>query len=204
VLKIRDSGYTNSDALSTTVAMGEDALAKGTTAMMPGGDWLYSDFQANYPDQLGDIGLMPVNWSNDPSQLNVYIGVSGNGLYIPKSSTQIDAAQAFINFVMSPDVMKAMYDITPGISPVNGLTVSASAFDQELAGYATSGVAGKNYPISQVVVDESLKTTGGKMTTGDWAPVMNDLWSSTNVIKSLDDWYTAYAKVSKTAGAPGF
>lgn len=44
LLAIRDKGYTNEDHLSTTMAMAEQALAEGKTAMVFGGDWLWTDF----------------------------------------------------------------------------------------------------------------------------------------------------------------
>lgn len=200
VLAVKDKGYTNEDYLSTTMAMAEQALAEGKTAMVFGGAWLYSDFNNNYKDKVESIGMTACNWGDDAADLSIVMRRSGNGLYVPVASKHKTEAKEFVNFVMSDKVMQAMYEISPGINEI-GVKTKASDWDIKMKGYVDAGTA----KINDDIINSTLVAfPGSGFDVGDFSATCRSIWEGKDLKKGLDDWYEEYAKVNKAKKVSGF
>lgn|GEM_PF-1315016 len=200
VLALRDKDYTNDDHLSTTIAMAEQALVEGKTAMIFGGDWLYADFDKNYKDKVDSLGMTAVNWGDDAADLGITKGGSGNGLFVPKNAKNKETAIEFIDYVMSDAVMKAMYEIVPGVNDA-GIETKASSWDAEMQGLIDSGTAKATDNIIDAIRNA---VPGSGIDVGDFSGAMRSLWSGKSVDSGLNEWYAEYSKLSKVKKVPGF
>ncbi|MDG0813849.1 extracellular solute-binding protein [Cohnella rhizosphaerae] len=200
VLDFKTKGYMNDDMLSATMAMAEQALAEGKTAFVAGGNWLYTDFQSNYPDQAADISMTGVNWGDDPADFNVMKTGAGASLYIPAQSRQKEAAEDFVNFVLSERVMKAMYEVRPGAN-VLGYETKANPWDTEMQSLLTSGVAHDNEMFVSAIANFKV---GTGFNAGDIGAAAQALFAGKDPVKALADMQSGLAKANKAKGIPGF
>jgi raffinose/stachyose/melibiose transport system substrate-binding protein len=96
------SAFTNQDAPSRGYADGNLAFAQGEAAMYFQGPWALGEIAKTSPD-LG-IGTFPLPMTEDPDDLKVRVNLD-LGLWIPTTSTKVDAAREFLTFLMSPEIM---------------------------------------------------------------------------------------------------
>lgn len=200
VLDLKGKGYTNENDLSTTMAMAEQALAEGKTAMVFGGSWLSSDFDKNYPDQAANIGMTAVNWGDNPADLGVTKGASGFGMFVPKNAKHKAEALEFVNFIMSEKAMKAMYEVVPGVNEL-GIATKANAWDQEMQGMVDSGVAKATDNVFDAI---NNAFPGSGFVMSDFSALSKSIWVGKDLTKSLEDWYSEYAKLNKVKKIKGF
>ncbi|MDI4644056.1 ABC transporter substrate-binding protein [Cohnella hashimotonis] len=198
IADFQKKGYMNADMASATMPMAEQALAEGKTAFVAGGNWLYQDFVLNYPDKAASIGMTPFTWGDDPADLSVFKGGSGNGLYIPAASKQPEAAMDFINFVMSDKVMQAMYEIAPGANDV-GAPTKASPWDTELQALIDNGTAKTGDAFN-----DAANAIEPNFDSGDMGAAGQALFAGKDPVKALEDLYNSVAKKNKAKKIPGF
>lgn len=198
IVDFQKKGYMNADMASATMPMAEQALAEGKAAFVAGGNWLYQDFVQNYPDQAASISMTPFSWGDDPADLSVFKGGSGNGLYIPAASKQPEAAMDFINFVMSDKVMQAMYEIAPGANDV-GAPTKASPWDADMQALIDSGIAKTGDAFN-----DAANAIEPNFDSGDMGAAGQALFAGKDPVKALEDLYSSVAKKNKAKKIPGF
>lgn len=199
-LTLKDKGYTNKDDLSTTMAMAEQSLAEGKTAMVFGGDWLAADFDKNYSDKAADIGMTAVNWGDNAADLAASKGASGNALFIPKNSKHKQEAMDFVNFMMSEEAMQAMYDVLPGVN-VLGYSTKASPWDREMQALVDTGFAQDGGGLTDAMANAF---PGAGFDQGDFSSACRAIWNTGKIEAGLNDWYSEYAKLNKAKKINGF
>lgn len=196
----KDKGYINEDLASATVVMAEEAMINDKAAFAPAGNWLYDDYAKNYADQAEKIGMMPFNMGDDASNLGVLKTNSSNGLYIPSASKQMDAAMEFVDFIMSEDVMKAMYDKVPGANEL-GIDTNGSPWDIEMQGYLDSGDAVQGYMFADAIANVQ---PGSSFDQGDLAMAGQTLLSGKDPIAVLEELQNDSNKKNKASGLKGW
>ncbi len=198
IVEFKNQGFMNDDMASATMPMAEQALAEGKAAFVGGGNWLYQDFVKNYPDKADLISMTPFSWSDDPNDLSVFKGGSGNGLYVPAASKQPEAALDFINFVMSDKVMQAMYEIAPGANDV-GAPTKASSWDTDMQEMIDNGTAktGDAFYNAANAIEPNFDS-------GDMGAAGQVLFAGKDPVKVLEDLYSSVSKKNKAKKIPGF
>jgi len=200
LVDLKTKGYMNADMASATMAMAEQALAEGKVAMVGGGDWLAADFTKNYADKADSISMTGVNWGDDAADFSVYKTGSGSALYIPTDSKQKDAAAEFINFVMSDKVIKAMFEVAPGINDL-GITTKANTFDLDMQALVDSDKAKVRDIFTDAVIHVN---TGSGFDGGDMGLLGQSLFSGQDPAKALTEYYLGSVKKNKVKGIPNF
>lgn len=186
------TSYANEDLASTTYQMAEQRVADGEAAMMPGGDWLYADFEKDYPDAVENLGMMPVTVTDD--NLIVNIGCSSRGLWVMENAKQKEAAIDFVNKMMSEEYTKVYYEKSPGISPIQNYDVNMSSFDAELKEYA------EKYPVEEQFTSQYFET----VQLGTVAKIAQKILLGEDIDKCLDEYYSDYVKANKALRVEGF
>lgn len=198
VLALGQKGYTNTDPLSTTAAMAEKDIVEGKTAFALAGDWLYKDISTGYSkDQATNIGMTGTNWSDDASMFSVVQTESSCGLFVPKTTSNVKAAMDFVNYVMSDDVMKAMYKVAPGVNDL-GIDTEMSSWDDEMNNLLKGGA-----PVADIFCTAPRYAVPA-FDSGDLTDACIAAWSSKNAVSGLQQWYNDYSKTNKAKGLAGF
>lgn len=192
MVSLKDNGYINEDYMSTTMDMSIEDVATGECAMTPAGDWSYSVLVTNFPDAADNVGMQPVPIMDDSIYVN--IGTASKRFWVTKDGKagNSEAAKDFVDFMMSDEVMQAMYEIEPGICPIQGLTVNQNSWNAEMVGYAQS--------IPYARVNGELNG----FSTGDFGSSIQQLFGGKSVHEALEYWYDDCAQVNKAAGTEGF
>ncbi|HEY5785150.1 MAG TPA: extracellular solute-binding protein [Microlunatus sp.] len=98
-----DSGYFNKDFASARFDDGVKAVATGTAAHYPMLTTALSTINANFKDNLNDVGIfaLPAQ-SADDTRLTIWLP---GAAYIPKTTegAQLEAAKKFVAFINSPE-----------------------------------------------------------------------------------------------------
>lgn len=190
--KLVDMGYVNKDYMSTTMDMSIADVATGVSAMTPAGDWSFAAAKSNYPDQLDNIGMIPIPIRDESIYVN--IGTSSKYFWATKKGKagNPEAAKEFINYMMSDKTLQAMYAVEPGICPIQGLNVEQNAWDKEMLSYTSTIPYAKIY------------TQLAGFNTGDFAATVQSLFGGYTVDQALKFWYDDCAKKNKAEGKSGF
>lgn len=192
MLSLKEKGYINEDYMSTTMDMSIEDVVTGECAMTPAGDWSYSVLQTNFPDDTDNIGMIPIPIMDD----SIYVNISKTSKYfwVPKSgkSNEVEAAKAFVDFMLSEETMKAMYEIEPGVSPMVDLDVKMTPWGEEMTQYA------EEIPYAPVVKELST------FNMGDFAGSIQVMFGGKSVEETLEYWYDDCVNVNKAAGTEGW
>jgi raffinose/stachyose/melibiose transport system substrate-binding protein len=97
--EVAKAGYFNEDFASTTYAQALEKLANGEGAQYPILSFALPEIRSTFPDQLNDIGLFPLP-GEDESRNALTVWLPG-GVYIPKSTENLEEAKKFQAFVAS-------------------------------------------------------------------------------------------------------
>ncbi|WP_350001121.1 extracellular solute-binding protein [Pseudarthrobacter sp. WHRI 8279] len=95
------AGLFNEDFASTTYAQALEKLANGEGAQYPILSFALPELKVAYPDQLNDIGLFPLP-GDDPAKNPLTVWLPG-GVYLPKSTENVDEAKKFLAFIASTE-----------------------------------------------------------------------------------------------------
>lgn len=192
MLSLKEKNYINEDHMSTTMDMALEDVATGECAMTPAGDWSYSVVQTNFPDEADNIGMMPIPIMDD----SIYVNISHSSkyLWVPKSgkSNDVETAKDFVDFILSDETMKAMYEVEPGISPMQDLDVKMTPWGEEMLGYT------ETIPYVPVVKELS------NFNCGDGGVPIQSMYSGKSVEETLEAWYENCKNVNKAAGTEGW
>ena len=189
---LRDNGYINEDFMSTTMDMSIEDVATGECAMTPAGAWSYSVLETNFPDAVENVGMIPVPISDDSIYVN--INTSSKFFWVTKNgkSGNSELGKDFVNFMMSDETMQAMYEVEPGICPIQGLEVKQNSWEKEMVGYS------ETIPYAKVIGELS------GFSTGDFATPIQQLFGGKSVHDTLECWYDDCVQQNKAARTEGF
>lgn len=169
--------YTNRDAASRGYADGNLAFAQGKAAMYFQGPWAMGEVvKINPKARLGTFAL-PATDDPDDTKVRVNLDLA---LWIPNASSKRDAALAFLQYLMRPEVMDAYNAKNLAWSPtrnaprvtderIAGLQpyVDAARFYQGASTYFPSGIPLGNY-LQGLVLDHNAEGFLTKV-DDDWA-----------------------------------
>ncbi|MCD9021453.1 ABC transporter substrate-binding protein [Cohnella silvisoli] len=190
-----NKGYVNPQYKSLTGMDGLEAVATGKAGMFFNGTWCYGIIKQSFPGNEDKVGFLPFTLSDD------YIAVTqlfnGQSFQVPKKSKHKEEAKELINFILQPDILKAMYELTPGISPYKGLETKANSWEIEINKYAEQF----NWPRKDAT---DIQYLPGFDTTSALGEQAQSIQYGKDVKKALDDWYQKYADLHKAKRDPGF
>jgi len=109
------AGYLNADFGAASYDDGLRMLATGEGAHYPMLTFAIGAIQQNYPENLQDVGFFAL--PGDDAAANGLTAWMPAGLYIPKSSENIDAAKKFLAFVASPAGCEAQTAAVGALGP---------------------------------------------------------------------------------------
>lgn len=95
------AGLFNEDFASTTYPQALEKLATGEGAQYPILSFALPELQVSFPDQLNDIGLFPLP-GDDPAKNPLTVWLPG-GVYLPKSTENVEEAKKFLAFIASTE-----------------------------------------------------------------------------------------------------
>ena len=94
-----EAGLFNADFAAATYAQGVQMIAEGKGAQYPMLTFALTEIGNLYPDQLDDVGFFAIP-GDDAGDAGLTTWLSA-GLYLPKTTENVDAAQKFLAFVAS-------------------------------------------------------------------------------------------------------
>jgi raffinose/stachyose/melibiose transport system substrate-binding protein len=95
------AGLFNEDFASTTYAQALEKLANGEGAQYPILSFALPELKVSFPDQLNDIGLFPLP-GDDAAKNPLTVWLPG-GVYLPKSTENVEEAKKFLAFIASTE-----------------------------------------------------------------------------------------------------
>ena len=95
------AGLFNEDFASTTYPQALEKLANGEGAQYPILSFALPELKVSFPDQLNDIGLFPLP-GDDAAKNPLTVWLPG-GIYLPKSTKNVEEAKKFLAFVASKE-----------------------------------------------------------------------------------------------------
>lgn len=110
--QIHKAGYQNKDYATARLATGLKYLVTGRGAHYPMLSFVASDLKKDYPKLADNVGLF-AQPGNSAKQNGLTVWMP-NGLFIPKSTTHLNAAKKFVAFSMTPVGLAAM---TAAVAP---------------------------------------------------------------------------------------
>jgi len=93
------AGLFNEDFASATYAQGIEKLVTGEGAQYPILSFALPEIKVGYPDQLNDVGLFPL--PGDDAGKNLLTVWLPGGVYLPKSTKNVEEAKKFLAFIAS-------------------------------------------------------------------------------------------------------
>jgi raffinose/stachyose/melibiose transport system substrate-binding protein len=126
--------YFKSDYASATGMDGLKQVATGEVGMFANGSWCYGILSKDYADKMQDIGIMPISLGDNYEAATRT--TPGSGFAIPIASKHKNEAKEFINFVMTPIVVRAVSEVVPGSYALN-INTNKSSWDKEMEDYIT-------------------------------------------------------------------
>ncbi|SLK02069.1 ABC transporter substrate-binding protein [Arthrobacter sp. P2b] len=95
------AGLFNEDFASATYAQGLEKLVNGEGAHYPILSFALPEIQVSYPDKINDLGIFPLP-SDDASKNPLTVWLPG-GVYLPKSTQNVEEAKKFLAFIASKE-----------------------------------------------------------------------------------------------------
>jgi raffinose/stachyose/melibiose transport system substrate-binding protein len=121
--EIFEAGYLNEDFAAATFEEGVVKLAEGEGAHYPMLTFAIANVQQLAPEHLDDVGFFAIPGDDAASNgLTVWMP---NGLYIPQTTDQLDAAKRLVAFIASPEGCQIEIDTVGASGPylIQGCTL---------------------------------------------------------------------------------
>ncbi len=184
VLGLRE--YFNPDFPSKTYADGNLAMAQGNVAMYLQGPWAFGEIAKTSPDlELGTFSI-PMTESPDDRAVRVNLDLA---MWVPTASTDVEAAEAFVSWMMQPEVCTTYNQENLAFSPLQG---AQGTTDPRTAGLAPYLDAGRIYQGSSTFVPNTIPLENyfqGALLDGD----------GDGMLRTLDDDWNRLAARSALA-----
>lgn len=115
--EVNEAGYLNDDFASATFIQGMEKVATGEGAHYPMLTNAISEVITNTPDLVEDVGVFGI--PGDDAETNGVTIWAPNALYVPRSTegAQLQAATAFLEFVVSPEGCDVQTESAPPTGP---------------------------------------------------------------------------------------
>lgn len=201
VNSLKELGYVNEDYMSATNDMAFEALANGECAFYAQMDNAYGTLEASYPDLVGNIGMCYTPLWTDEANGFVMFDAATNYLSVAASSSNLELAKAFINTVLTEEVLTVYYDINPGSVPYDdlGYELNSNPFNKEMRGYAENMARYGTFNNNSYDGSTPLEAFYGAFNEQ-----IQGLFSGKSVTEALDSWYNAYAADAQARQVEGF
>lgn len=187
-----DLGFVNSDYMSTSLQMSQQAVAEGTAGMMAGLSAFYGPIQTDYPEYVADTGMSLVNFGD--SEPYACIGAANSFIAVPAEAQYKAEALEFLNVMISQDVLALYFDYIPGLPPYQGMEVAMSPWNEEMSALA------EVYPTYDAF---TTQLWAGEF-WGDFNLHVQNLVAGKDPVECITAWYNAYATEMQAKRAPGF
>ncbi|MEO2258621.1 extracellular solute-binding protein [Paenibacillus amylolyticus] len=185
--ELLQKGYLNEDLFSATLDMSLEAISTGKAAMIFQADWEIDPILTKYPD--AQIGMFPLPWNDD-----AYAGISDPiGLYALNNSENSSAAQEFLKFFASEEVLNDYFNTVKSIPTWTGLTVDLNPGTADMNAYVEEGKAVPFFNALTVVEIGDYQGLLQQMYGGTMSPEQ----VAQNLQSNID-------KAAKAAGIAGF
>jgi hypothetical protein len=164
-------------------------------------DSAYATLSANYPDQVGDIGMTYTPLWDNATNGYVLFDSATNYLSVAANSENKDLAKEFINTMLTQEVLTVYYDNNPGSVPYNdlGFELNTNPFNKEMRGYA------ENMPCYGTFNNNTYNgSTPLESFYGAFNEQLQGLFAGKSVKDSMDAWYDAYSADAQARRAEGF
>lgn len=139
-----EKGWYQQDFATTTFEQGLGLLAEGKGAHYPMLTFAVGIIQANYPDQINDIGFFGVP-GTDAAKNGATIWMAP-GTYIPKTSEHIEEAKLFLAFIASKEGADVIASAVPPTGPflIKGVSLPDNVLGavKDTAAYIDAGKSG--------------------------------------------------------------
>jgi raffinose/stachyose/melibiose transport system substrate-binding protein len=121
--EIYDKGYINEDLYTTTYETALRMIAEGSGAHYPIITFALPQIAASYPELINDIGLFGQP-GDDASKAGITVWMPG-GVYVPKTSENIEAALKWCSLYASPEgcAISAAAQLPEGPYAIKGATL---------------------------------------------------------------------------------
>lgn len=169
--------YTNRDAISRSYADGNLAFAKGKAAMYFQGPWAIGEIAKINPKAR--VGTFALPATDDPDDTKVRVNLD-LALWIPNATSKRDAALAFLQYLLKPEVMDTYNANNLAWSPTRNAPkakderiaelqpyVDSARFYQGASTYIPSSIPLGNY-LQALVLDRDIEAFLKKI-DDDWA-----------------------------------
>jgi raffinose/stachyose/melibiose transport system substrate-binding protein len=200
-LSLKDKGLINTDFMSATDAMAQEALVNGKAAFYAQMSSTYASLSQTYPDKIANIGMTYTPLWDDEADGYVLFGQSSTYMSVSAASKNLDLAKQFINTVLSEPVLTTYYDLSPGSAPYKdlGYDLKMSPFNEEMNTYAAN---------MKKLADFTGQRFDGKPKLDPFYGRFNEqiqgMFSGKSVKDTLEGWYNAYAEDAKARRLTGF
>jgi len=186
--EIVEKGYANEDYITATYDAGIKALVDGTAGMYPQGSWIFTALEANYPDQVDQIGFFP-----QPIDGNNVVAVSPpQGLFVSKNTKKIDAVTKWLNFYAT-EGQKIYYEKSKGLPMFNNVEADMWPAYKDIVTLFEAGNYAYNEQIGLPIMFPDWESSTQAAVTGDMTPQA--------AAKNLDK---NFADANKLIGTPGW
>lgn len=194
-VELYEKGYVNKDHMTATFDNAKDALATGKAAMVYNGEWTVGDLLNKNGMDPDNIGAFVVPFGD--KQI-MGTGAFVQGFFIPKESSNVEAAKRVLNLISQPAYMNMYYAEnpgSPGFKDVDG---------------------GNVHPAVKALVDNYITTNRYIAQVNDpmafVSPIFPDLWqlyvdmtvsggkTPDEVVSAWDKKYTDYMKQKEQPG----
>ena len=109
-----EAGYFNADFGAATLEDGMRMVATGAGVHYPMLTFAIGSIQQNNPEQINDVGFFALPGDGDVSGLTIWMSAAA---YIPRSSSNIQAAKDFLNFMASAEGCQVIVDTNGATGP---------------------------------------------------------------------------------------
>lgn len=181
-------GYMNKDLASATYDMQEEAISKGTAAMILQGDWMLPDLQSKFKN-ADELGYFPLPSDKDKGIASLY---PPKQLFISKNGKNIDGALDFVRYMTKTDSLNIWYKLNAGIPVYKSATATQYAPQKDIFEYIKS---------NQGIVQIQLKIKAG---FADFDKICQELILTGNVDKAIQMMNDNYLKDGKDKQIPEF
>lgn len=190
IVSLKTKGYVNPDFMSTTMDMAVKDVATGRCAMTPAGDWSYAAALKNHPDQMVDLGMMPITFNDDYISVTQLSSSKTMGALLKGRNKNVEAAKEFIYTLITPELMKIMYQQDPGNTPYIGMDTDKCSWNADMTEFA------KTLPMG---VDPLMG-----FEYGDQAAAFQSLFAGKTSADVAKTWYNDLLQKNKAKKTPGF
>lgn len=201
VVSLKELGYINEDYMSATNDMAFEALANGECAFYAQMDNSYGTLAASYPEAVENLGMCYTPLWTDEANGFVMFDAATNYISVSASSSNLELAKAFVNTVLTEEVLTVYYDINPGSVPYDnlGYELNSNPFNKEMRGYAENMARYGTFNNNSYNGSTPLEAFYGAFNEQ-----VQGLFSGKSVTEALDSWYNAYAADAQARQVEGF